>query len=57
MNEFNIKNGFISNNNSIVQGGLTATIVDVRLLFKRALELNPENGNSKRMLEQIKTKG
>ena len=26
-NEFNIKNGFISNNNSIVQGGFTATTI------------------------------
>jgi hypothetical protein len=26
-NEFNIKNGFISNNNSIVQGSLTATTI------------------------------
>lgn len=39
-NEFNIKNGFISNDNSIVRGGLTATTISATTIFTGGLTVN-----------------
>jgi len=46
-NEFNIKNGFISNNNSIVQGGFTATTISSTTISANTLNVTGTtfNGN------------
>jgi hypothetical protein len=46
-NEFNIKNGFISNNNSIVQGGFTATTISASRISANTLNVTGTtfNGN------------